>query len=71
MSKVYDDADGQGYIADGLCAIHVSSRSGPAVSDKASWYLIAQAAFEVLEQCVKPGTSGGSLRNLGTKTIML
>lgn len=59
----------RGYIklADGLCAINVSSRSGIAVSDTASWYRIAQAAWEVLEQCVKPYTLGGSLKNLGTK----
>lgn len=53
-------------IADGSCAINVSSRSGIAVSDTASWYLVAQAAYEVLEQCVRPDYVGGSLKNLGT-----
>lgn len=59
------------YSSDGLCAINVSSRSGVAVSDKASWYLIAQGAFEVLEQCVRPDTSGGSIKNLGQKTNLI
>lgn len=58
------------FIADGLCAISVISRSGIAVSDKASWYTLAQAVYEVLEQCVKPDSSGGSLKNLGTKTTV-
>ncbi|CAD6590909.1 MAG: hypothetical protein ASARMPRED_005103 [Alectoria sarmentosa] len=62
-------AEAQGHPADGSCAINVSSRSGVAVSDKESWYRIAQAAFEVLEQCVRPETWGGSLKNLGTKTL--
>ncbi|CAF9917148.1 MAG: hypothetical protein ALECFALPRED_011061 [Alectoria fallacina] len=64
-------AEAQGHTADGLCAINVSSRSGVAVSDKASWYRIAQAAFEVLEQCVRPETWGGSLKNLGQKSNLI
>ena len=52
-------------LADGLCAINVDSRSGIAVSDTTNWYALAQSAYEIINDCVRPYSAGGVMKNVG------
>ena len=40
-------------------------RSGPAVSDRSTWYGISLAAKEILQQCVESSSTGGVVKNIG------